>query len=62
MWLRATLRSGWSSVCVGSGRVLSLSACICHMQGDFGSNLTARNKVEYVPPCVSLSDFSLFSL
>ena len=45
-----------------AGRALSLSACDCHMQGDFGSNLTAGNKVEYVPPCVSLSDFSLFSL
>lgn len=29
MWFRATLRSGWS-VCIGSGRVLSASTCICH--------------------------------
>ena len=60
IWLSATLRSGWS-VCIGSGRVLSVSACICHA-GWLQLKPHCQEKVEYVPPSVSLSDFSLFSL
>ena len=60
IWLSATLRSGWS-VCIGSGRVLSVSACICHA-GWLQLKPQCQEKVEYVPPSVSLSDFSLFSL